>query len=166
MKKTRIIAAAFAAVMMMTTTAAISASAESTEIKPEDFVCTLNVPQEKVPSLFEQIQKWIDQITQKENEPQKKRLVDMYDFDIERLVKTEYNMTLSQFYDAAYYLWDCLRYQLDLEQTEKMIRSGMERASNFNCEPTWNEDMIRFLKDYWDEFTEFVLNGDFESIKA
>ena len=166
MKKTRMIAAAFAAVMTMTTTAAISASAESTEIKPEDFVCILNVPQEKVPSLFEQIQKWIDQIAQNKNEPRKKRLVDMIQLEIEQLVKTEYNMTLRQFYDAAYYLRDCLRYQLDLEQTEKMIRSGMERASNFNCEPTWNEDMIRFLKDYWDEFTEFVLNGDFESIKA
>ena len=166
MKKTRIIAAAFAAVMMMTTTAAISASAESTEIKPEDFVCTLNVPQEKVPSLFEQIQKWIDQITQKKNEPQKKKLVDLSQPEIEQLVKTEYNMTLIQFYDAAFYLRSCQRYYLTLEQTEVNIRDGMKRASDFRCEPTWNEDMIRFLKDYWDEFTEFVLAGDFESIKV
>ena len=160
MKKTRIIAAAFAAAMTMTTAAAISASAESTEIKSDEFVCTWDVPQEKVPSLFEQTQKWIDQITQKKNEPQKKRLVDMIQLEIESLVKKEYNMTLRQFYDAAYYLQSCLRYNLNLEETEKMIRSGMERASNFNCEPTWNEDMIRFLKDYWDEFTEYVRTRD------
>ena len=165
-KSIRMIAAAFAAVMTMTTTAAISASAESTEIKSDEFVCIWDVPEKKVPSIFEQIQKWIDQITQKKNEPRKKRLVDMIQLEIESLVKKEYNMTLRQFYDAAYYLRDCLRYQLDLDQTEKMIRSGMESASRFNCEPTWNEDMIRFLKDYWDEFTEFVLAGDFESIKV
>ena len=162
----KIITAIMAAAMVMSTAAAISASAESTEIKPEDFVCIWDVPEEKVPSLFEQVQKWIDQISQNKNEPRKKRLVDMIQLEIESLVKKEYNMTLRQFYDAAYYLRDCLRYQLDLEQTEKMIRSDMERASDFNCEPTWNEDMIRFLKDYWDEFTEFVLKGGFESIKA
>lgn len=166
MKKTRIIAAAFAAVMTMTTIAAISASAESTEIKSDEFVCIWDVPEKKVPSLFEQIQKWIDQISQKKNEPQKKRLVDMIQLEIESLVKKEYNMTLRQFYDAAYYLRSCLRYNLNLEETEKIIRSGMKRASDFNCVPIWNEDMIRFLKDYWDEFTEFVLADDFESIKG
>ena len=160
MKKTRMIAAALAAVMTMTTTAAISASAESTEIKPEDFVCTWDVPEEKVPSLFEQIQKWIDQITQKKNEPQKKRLVDLSQRKIEQLIKTEYNMTLIQFYNAAFYLLSCQRYYLTLEQTEDNIRAGMKRASDFGCEPTWNEDMIRFLKDYWDEFSEYVRTRD------
>ena len=160
MKKTRMIAAAFAAVMTMTTTAAISASAESTEIKPDEFVCTLNVPQEKVPSLFEQVQKWIDLITQKKNEPQKKKLVDLSQPEIEQLVKTEYNMTLIQFYNAAFYLRSCQRYYLTLEQTEVNIRDGMRRASRFNCELTWNEDMIRFLKDYWDEFSEYVRTRD------
>lgn len=166
MKKTRIIAAALAAVMTMTTTAAISASAESTEIKSDEFVCIWDVPEKKVPSLFEQIQKWIDQITQKKNEPQKKRLVELSQPEIESLVQKEYNMTLRQFYDAAYYLQSCLRYNLNLEETEKNIRSGMKRASDFNCVPIWNEDMIRFLKDYWDEFTEFVFADDFESIKC
>ena len=160
MKKTRIIAAAFAAVMMMTTTAAISASAESTEIKPDEFVCIWDVPEEKVPSLFEQVQKWIDQITQKKNEPQKKRLVDLSQPEIEQLIKTEYNMTLIQFYNAAFYLRSCQSYYLTLEQTEINIRDGMRRASRFNCEPTWNEDMIRFLKDYWDEFSEYVRTRD------
>ena len=160
MKKTRIIAAAFAAAMTMTTAAAISASAESTEIKSEDFVCTLNVPQEKVPSLFEQVQKWIDLITQKKNEPQKKKLVDLSQPEIEQLVKTEYNLTLIQFYNAAFYLRSCQRYYLTLEQTEFNIRDGMRRASRFNCELTWNEDMIRFLKDYWDEFSEYVRTRD------
>ena len=160
---TKKITAIGAAVLAMTTMASIGASAESIEIKPDEFVCIWDVPEKKAPSIFEQIQKWIDQITQKKNEPRKKRLVDMIQLEIESLVKKEYNMTLRQFYDAAYYLRSCLRYHLDLEETEKMIRSGMERASNFNCEPTWNEDMIRFLKDYWDEFTEFVLADDFES---
>ena len=160
MKKTRMIAAAFAAAMTMTTAAAISASAESTEIKPEDFVCTWDVPEEKVPSLFEQIQKWIDQISQKKNEPQKKKLVDLSQPEIEQLIKTEYNMTLIQFYNAAFYLRSCQRYDLTLEQTEINIRDGMERASDFVCEPSWNEDMIRFLKDYWDEFSEYVRTRD------
>ena len=160
MKKTRIIAAAFAAAMTMTTAAAISASAESTEIKSEDFVCTWDVPEEKVPSLFEQIQKWIDQITQKKNEPQKKKLVDLSQPEIEQLIKTEYNMTLIQFYNAAFYLRSCQRYDFTLEQTEDNIRTGMKRASDFRCEPTWNEDMIRFLKDYWDEFSEYVRTRD------
>ena len=160
MKKTRMIAAAFAAAMTMTTAAAISASAESTEIKPEDFVCTWDVPEEKVPSLFEQIQKWIDQISQKKNEPQKKKLVDLSQPEIEQLIKTEYKMTLIQFYNAAFYLRSCQRYDLTLEQTEINIRDGMERASDFGCEPTWNEDMIRFLKDYWDEFSEYVRTRD------
>ena len=160
MKKTRIIAAAFAAVMMMTTTAAISASAESTEIKSDEFVCTWDVPEEKVPSLFEHIQKWIVQITQKKNEPQKKRLVDMSQREIKQLIKTEYNMTLKQFYNAAFYLLSCQRYYLTLEQTEVNIRDGMRRASRSNCELTWNEDMIRFLKDYWDEFSEYVRTRD------
>ncbi|SDB35650.1 hypothetical protein SAMN02910317_01777 [Ruminococcaceae bacterium FB2012] len=160
MKKTRIIAAAFAAAMTMTTAAAISASAESTEIKSDEFVCIWDVPEEKVPTLFEQVQKWIDQISQKKNEPQKKRLVDMYGIEIERLVKTEYNMTLRQFYDAAYDLRKYLQYNCTLEQTEIFIRDGMKRASDFRCEPTWNEDMIRFLKDYWDEFSEYVRTRD------
>ena len=160
MKKTRIIAAAFAAGMVMSTAAAISASAESTEIKSDEFVCIWDVPEEKEPSLFEQVQKWIDQITQKKNEPQKKRLVDLSQPEIEQLVKTEYNMTLIQFYDAAFYLRSCQRYYLPLEQTEVNIRDGMRRASDFGCEPTWNEDMIRFLEDYWDEFSEYVRTRD------
>ena len=160
MKKTRIIAAAFAAAMTMTTAAAISASAESTEIKSDEFVCTWDVPEEKVPSLFEQIQKWIDLITQKKNEPQKKKLVDLSQPEIEQLIKTEYNMTLKQFYNAAFYLLSCQRYYLTLEQTEDNIRAGMKRASDFGCETTWNEDMIRFLKDYWDEFSEYVRTRD------
>ena len=160
MKKTRIIAAAFAAAMTMTTAAAISASAESTEIKSDEFVCIWDVQEEKVPSLFEQVQKWIDQITQKKNEPQKKRLVDLSQRKIEQLIKTEYNMTLIQFYNAAFYLHSCQSYYLTLEQTEINIRDGMRRASRFNCEPTWNEDMIRFLKDYWDEFSEYVRTRD------
>ena len=65
MKKTRIIAAAFAAAMTMTTAAAISASAESTEIKSDEFVCTWDVPEKKVPTLCEQVHKHIDQIKQK-----------------------------------------------------------------------------------------------------
>ena len=166
MKKTRIIAAAFAAAMTMTTAAAISASAESTEIKSEDFVCIWDVPEEKVPSLFEQVQKWMDQISQKKNEPQKKRLVDMKGIEIERLVKTEYNMTLNQFYDAAYDLRNYLQYNYTFEQTEMWIRYLMEREERYGLIPTWNEDMIRFLKDYWDEFTEYVLKGGFERIKA
>ena len=160
MKKTRMIAAAFAAVMTMTTTAAISASAESTEIKSDEFVCIWDVQEEKVPSLFEQVQKWIDLITQKKNEPQKKKLVDLSQPEIEQLVKTEYNMTLIQFYNAAFYLRSCQRYDFTLEQTEIFIRDGMERASDFGCEPTWNEDMIRFLEDYWDEFSEYVRTRD------
>ena len=154
MKKTRIIAAAFAAVMMMTTTAAISASAESTKIKPEDFVCTLNVPQEKVPSLFEQIQKWIDQITQKKNEPQKKRLIQMHEFEIERMVKRDYNMTITQYYEVVSSVANTYIYSLYIEQLEIQIRNGMEREARYNCIPTWNEDMIRFMKDYWDELRE------------
>ena len=162
----KIIAAIIAAGMVISTATAISASAESTEIKSDEFVCTLNVPQEKVPSLFEQIQKWIDQITQKKNEPQKKRLVDMNGIEIERLVKTEYNMTLNQFYDAAYDLRNYLQYNCTFEQTEMWIRYLMEREEHYGLIPTWNEDMIRFLKDYWDEFTEYVLKGGFERIKA
>ena len=160
MKKTRIIAAVFAAVMAMTTMASIGASAKDTEIKPDEFVCIWDVQKEKVPTLFEQIQKWIDQITQKKNEPQKKKLVDLSQPEIEQLVKTEYNMTLIQFYNAAFYLRSCLRYDFTLEQTEDNIRTGMKRASDFRCEPTWNEDMIRFLEDYWDEFSEYVRTRD------
>lgn len=107
-----------------------------------------------MPSLFEHIQKWIDQITQKKNEPQKKRLVDLSQREIKQLIKTEYNMTLKQFYNAAFYLLSCQRYYLTLEQTEVNIRDGMRRASRSNCELTWNEDMIRFMKDYWDELRE------------
>ena len=160
MKKTRIIAAAFAAVMAMTTISSIGASAEDTEIKSDEFVCIWDVPEEKMPTLFEQIQKWIDQLTPKKPEPQKTRLVDMSRSEIEDLIKKEYNMTLIQFYDAAFYLKSCLNYNLTLEQIEDFIRSGMERASNFGCEPTWNEDMIRFLEDYWDEFSEYVRTRD------
>ena len=156
----KIITAIMAAGMVMSTAAAISASAESTEIKSDEFVCIWDVPEEKVPSLFEQVQKWIDQITQKKNEPQKKRLVDLSQPEIEQLVKTEYNMTLIQFYDAAFYLRSCQRYDFTLEQTEDNIRTGMKRASDFRCEPTWNEDMIRFLEDYWDEFSEYVRTRD------
>ena len=162
---TRKIAAFLAAVMAMTTMASIGASAEDTEIKPEEFVCTWEVHEEKMTSIFEQIQRWIDQITQKKTASHRKRLVDMSLPEIKQLIRKEYNMTLRQFYDAAYYLRSCLRFDFTLEQTEDNIRTGMKRASDFRCEPTWNEDMIRFLKDYWDEFTEFVRATDLESIR-
>ena len=165
MKKTRMIAAAFAAVMAMTAMASIVASAKDTEIKPDEFVCIWDVQKEKVPTLFEQIRKWIDQMTPGKTEPGKQRLVDMSRLEIEQLIKKEYNMTFSQFLDAAFYLRSCLRFDFTLEQTEDNIRTGMKRASDFRCEPTWNEDMIRFLKDYWDEFTEFVRTTDLESIR-
>jgi hypothetical protein len=30
----------------------------------------------------------------------------------------------------------------------------MEKEARFGSTPTWNEDMIRFMKDYWDELKE------------
>ena len=165
MKKTRIIAAAFAAVIAMTTSASIGASAEDNEIRPDEFVCIWDVPEKNVPTIFEQIRQWIDQIASKKTEPQKKRLAGMSPAEIENLVNADYNMTFDQFLDAAYYLRCCARYDLTLEQTEYNIRDGMRRASDFGFVPTWNEDMIRFLKDYWDEFTEFVRTTDLDNFR-
>ena len=152
MKKTRMIAAALAAVMTMTTTAAISASAESTEIKPEDFVCSLNVPQEKVPSLFEQIQKWIDQITQKKNEPQKQEnkapekpwLPSMNALQVEKYIKKNYKMDRNKLIQV---LVDVRLYK----RYNKSIRIQIQSVKNRNMTPAWNEDMIRFMVDFWDQ---------------
>ena len=59
-----------------------------------------------------------------------------------------------------YSLRGYLKYASTLEQVEMYIRSGMEREERYGCTPTWNEDMIRFLKDYWDEFSEYVRTRD------
>ena len=72
MKKTKItrkIAAFLAAVMTMTTVATVTASASdgNTEIKSDEFYCILDLP--KPPTVFEQIQKWIEQVLPKKAEP-------------------------------------------------------------------------------------------------
>ena len=159
MKKTRMIAAAFAAVMTMTTTAAISASAESTEIKPEDFVCTLNVAEEKVPSLFEQIQKWIDQITQKENEPQKQEnkapekpwLPSMDALQVEKYIKKNYNMDRNKLIQVLVDVRLYKKYNKSQADIIREIRIQIQSVKNRNMTPAWNEDMIRFMVDFWDQ---------------
>ena len=159
MKKTRMIAAAFAAVMTMTTTAAISASAESTEIKSEDFVCTLNVPQEKVPSLFEQIQKWIDQTTQKKNEPQKQEnkapekpwLPSMDALQVEKYIKKNYKMDRNKLIQVLVDVRLYKRYNKSQEEIIREIRIQIQSVKNRNMTPAWNEDMIRFMVDFWDQ---------------
>ena len=134
MKKTRIIAAALAAVMTMSMAATFSASADNTS--------SLN---------------WFEQIVEQCKEqakPKKKRLIQMHEFEIERMVKRDYNMTITQYYEVVSRVANTYIYSLYIEQLEIQIRDGMEREARYNCIPTWNEDMIRFMKDYWDELRE------------
>ncbi|MBR1563264.1 MAG: hypothetical protein IJ645_08665 [Ruminococcus sp.] len=164
MKKTRMIAAAFAAVMTMTTTAAISASAESTEIKPEDFVCTLNVPEEKVPSLFEQIQKWIDQIAQNKNEPQKQEnkaperpwLPSMDALQVQKYIKKNYKMDRNKLIQVLVDVRLYKRYNKSQADIIREIRIQIQSVKNRNMTPAWNEDMIRFMVDFWDQLDPLV----------
>ena len=158
-KSIRMIAEAFAAVMAMTTTAAISASAESTEIKPEDFVCMWNVPQEKVPSLFEQVQKWIDQITQEKNEPQKQEnkapekpwLPGMNALQVEKYIKKNYKMDRNKLIQVLVDVRLYKRYNKSQAEIIREMRIQMQSVKNRNMTPAWNEDMIRFMVDFWDQ---------------
>ena len=34
------------------------------------------------------------------------------------------------------------------------IRYGMSREERFGCTPTWTEDMIRFIRDFWNQIPE------------
>ena len=164
MKKTRMIAAAFAAVMTMTTTAAISASAESTEIKSEDFVCTLNVPQEKVPSLFEQVQEWLEQSTQKENEPQKQEnkapekpwLPGMNALQVEKYIKKNYKMDRNKLIQVLVDVRLYKRYNKSQADIIREIRIQIQSVKNRNMTPAWNEDMIRFMVDFWDQLDSLL----------
>lgn len=161
---TRKTAAILAAAMMMTMTAAISASAESTEIKPEDFVCTLNVPQEKVPSLFEQIQKWIDQITQKKNEPQKQEnkapekpwLPSMNDLQVQKYIKKNYKMDRNKLIQVLVDVRLYKRYNKSQADIIREIRIQIQSVKNRNMTPAWNEDMIRFMVDFWDQIDSLL----------
>ena len=158
-KSIRMIAAAFAAVMTMTTTAAISASAESTEIKSEDFVCIWNVPQEKVPSLFEQVQKWIDQITPEKNEPQKQEnkapekpwLPGMNALQVEKYIKKNYKMDRNKLITVLCDVRLYKRYNKSQAEIIREMRIQMQSVKNRNMTPAWNEDMIRFMVDFWDQ---------------
>ena len=164
MKKTRIIAAAFAAAMTMTTAAAISASAESTEIKSDEFVCIWDVPEEKVPSLFEQVQKRIDQITQKKNEPQKQEnkapekpwLPSMNALQVEKYIKKNYKMDRNKLIQV---LVDVRLYKRNNKSQAEIIREiriQIQSVKNRNMTPAWNEDMIRFMVDFWDQIDSLL----------
>ena len=164
MKKTRIIAAAFAAVMAMTTISSIGASAESTEVKPEDFVCTLNVPQEKVPSLFEQVQEWIEQSTQKKNEPQKQEnkapekpwLPGMNALQVEKYIKKNYKMDRNKLIKVLVDVRLYKRYNKSQAEIIREIRIQIQSVKNRNMTPAWNEDMIRFMVDFWDQLDSLL----------
>jgi NAD(P)H-dependent flavin oxidoreductase YrpB (nitropropane dioxygenase family) len=160
----KIITAIIAAGMVMSTATAISASAESTEIKPEDFVCTLNVPQEKVPSLFEQIQKWIDQITQKKNEPQKQEnkapekpwLPSMNALQVEKYIKKNYKMDRNKLIQVLVDVRLYKRYNKSQAEIIREIRIQIQSVKNRNMTPAWNEDMIRFMVDFWDQIDSLL----------
>ena len=160
----KIITAIIAAGMVMSTATAISASAESAEIKSEDFVCTLNVPQEKVPSLFEQIQKWIDQITQKKNEPQKQEnkapekpwLPSMNALQVEKYIKKNYKMDRNKLIQVLVDVRLYKRYNKSQAEIIREIRIQIQSVKNRNMTPAWNEDMIRFMVDFWDQIDSLL----------
>lgn len=156
---TRKIAAFLAAVMAMSTFAAVSASAESTEIKSDEFVCIWDVPEKKVPSIFEQIQKWIDQITQKENEPQKQEnkapekpwLPSMDALQVEKYIKKNYNMDRNKLIQVLVDVRLYKKYNKSQADIIREIRIQIQSVKNRNMTPAWNEDMIRFMVDFWDQ---------------
>ena len=135
---TKKIAAMGAAVMMMTSFAAVSASADDTSDS----------------GFFGQITHWITEQNKEQTKPNKKRLVQMSDLAIERQVLKDYNMTIDQYYVVLSRVSYTFTWPLDMYQLEEQIRQGMENVARYNIAPTWNEDMIRFMKDYWDEVRE------------
>ena len=155
----KIITAIIAAGMVMSTAAAISASAESTEIKSDEFVCTWDVPEEKVPSLFEQVQKWIDQITQEKNEPQKQEnkapekpwLPGMNALQVEKYIKKNYKMDRNKLITVLCDVRLYKRYNKSQAEIIREMRIQMQSVKNRNMTPAWNEDMIRFMVDFWDQ---------------
>ena len=154
----KIITAIIAAGMVMSTATAISASAESTEIKSDEFNCIWDLPQP--PTLFEQVKDLIDRIMPKKAEPEKKaettkpRLKDMSYLELLRYVKENYNMDGDQLYTAWADIRTIILNGVDIEYAIEYIRYKMEYVSRFGCIPSWNEDMIRFARDFWDQMSE------------
>ena len=139
MKNTaRKIAVTLAAVMTMSMAATFSASADDTSDS----------------GFFGQITHWITEQNKEQTKPKKKRLAQMSDLAIERQVLKDYNMTIDQYYVVLSRVSYTFTWPLDMYQLEEQIRQGMENVARYNIAPTWNEDMIRFMKDYWDEVRE------------
>ena len=117
-----------------------------------------NLP--KPPTIFEQMQKWIEQMlpkkteTPKKAEPAKPRLNDMQHFDLLLYVKENYNLDDGQFYTAVADTQNYMYYGINYENLVGIIRYGMEQAQKLGCIPEWNEDMIRFVGDFWDQIPE------------
>ncbi|SDB58453.1 hypothetical protein SAMN02910317_03062 [Ruminococcaceae bacterium FB2012] len=139
MKNTaRKIAVTLAAVMTMSMAATFSASADDTSDS----------------GFFGQIIHWITEQNKEQTKPKKKRLVQMHEFEVENLVQRDYNMTKNQYYEVLSMVSNTFTWSIDIYQLESNIRYSMEKEARFGSTPTWNEDMIRFMKDYWDELKE------------
>ena len=137
----RKIAVTLAAVMTMSMAATFSASADDTSGS----------------GFFGQITHWITEQNKEQTKPKKKRLAQMSDLAIERQVLKDYNMTIDQYYVVLSRVSYTFTWPLEMYQLEEQIRQGMENVARYNIAPTWNEDMIRFMKDYWDEVREASL---------
>ena len=155
MKKTRMIAAAFAAVMAMTTMASIGASAMLIDEMPGKNAVVCESKDQKTPSLFDQIQKWIEEQTkpkQQENKgPEKPWLPGMDRIKLEKYLKKNYNMDIKKLMTVLCDVRIYKRYNKSRDEIAREIRIQMQSVRNRNMTPAWNEDMIRFMTDFWDQ---------------
>ena len=120
-------------------------------MRSDEFVCTYECP-----TLYDQIQNWVKQITeqQKKTDTTKPRLKDMKYLELSRYVKDNYNMS----WDQMYIVWIDIKQHVlnddNIDYVINNIRYGMSREERFGCTPTWTEDMIRFIRDFWNQIPE------------
>ena len=151
----KIITAIIAAAMVMSTATAISASAANTETSASSVTQTaVSGSQERTNLVADWINKWFKTEPEKKEEVKKSDkpwLNNMNIIQLEKYLKKNYKINYEQMCNVVYSVryWKTLH--LTMDQMIYNTRDGIRNCERHNMTPTWNENMIRFMVDFWDQ---------------